>query len=109
MYFQRFLLQYLLFLFSLLAELASGHSKGRFQNHRIVKVEKTNKIIQSNHQSIPVTAVDHVVQCDIYPLLENLQGWQLHHLPEQPVPTPHQRKIHFSTFLPDNRQATNGQ
>lgn len=84
MYFQRFLLQYLLFLFSLLAELASGHSKGRFQNHRIVKVEKTNKIIQSNHRP----TLDHVPLCDIYPWAQ-APGCCGHKLALHQPPLPH--------------------
>jgi len=33
----------------------------------------TDKIIQSNHQLMLVTTLDHVTQCDIHPFVENLQ------------------------------------
>ena len=35
-------------------------------NHRITKAEKNTKIIQSNQQSMPVTALDHVPHCSVY-------------------------------------------
>jgi len=57
--------------------------------HRFIKVGKINKIIKSNHQPMPVTAIDHVPQCHIHTALEHLQGRWLHHLPGQPVPLPH--------------------
>ena len=37
---------------------------------------------------MPVPALDHVPQCDIYSFLEHLQGQWLHHLPGQLVPMP---------------------
>ena len=45
-----------------------------FRNHRIVKVGKTSKIIQSNCQPMPVTTLGHVPQCHIHPFLQHLQG-----------------------------------
>lgn len=36
------------------------------QNHRTVKVGKAMKIIQSNHQPVPVTSLDHVPQCLLF-------------------------------------------
>lgn len=44
-------------------------------NHRITKAEKNTKIIQSNQQSMPVTALDHVPQCYTSMFLKHLQGW----------------------------------
>lgn len=41
--------------------------------HRIIKVGKTAKIIEYNHQPIPASALDNVTQCHIYTCLENLQ------------------------------------
>jgi len=41
---------------------------------RIIKVGKTSKIIQSNHQPMPVTTLTHVPQCNIHSFLEDLQG-----------------------------------
>ena len=32
---------------------------------------------------------DHIPQCHISVVLEDLQGWLLHHLPGQPVPLHH--------------------
>jgi len=43
-------------------------------SNTIIKVGNTNKIIQSNHQPMPVTALDCFTQCNIYHYLENLQG-----------------------------------
>jgi len=45
-----------------------------FRNHRIVKVGKPSKIIQSNCQPMPVTTLGHVPQCHIHPFLQHLQG-----------------------------------
>lgn len=59
-------------------------------NHRIIKVRKTSKIIWSNCHPMPVTTLDRVTQCNIYPSLEHLQGWRIYHLPGQPVPMHHQ-------------------
>ena len=42
--------------------------------HRIVWVGKAIEIIYYNQQPMPVTTLDRVTQCDIYPLLEHLQG-----------------------------------
>lgn len=39
----------------------SGNSLLNLQNHRIVKVGKTNKTIHSNHQSMPVITENHVI------------------------------------------------
>jgi len=52
-------------------------------------LEKTSKIIQSNHQPIPSMPTDHVPQCYIYKSLEHLQGQWLHHLCGQPEPMYH--------------------
>ena len=38
---------------------------------------------------MPMTSLDHVTQCHIYPFLEHLHGRRLYHLPGQPVPMPH--------------------
>ena len=62
------------------------------QNHRSVeslRLEKTTKIIQFNHQPITILTNNHVPQCHIYMVLECLQGQWLHRLPGQPVPLPH--------------------
>ena len=59
--------------------------------HRIIeslRMKKTAKIIQSNHQPIPTMASDCVPQCHINTFLEQLQGLWLHHFPGQPVPMP---------------------
>ena len=37
------------------------------QNHRTVKVGKAMKIIQFNHQPVPVTSPDHIPQSHINP------------------------------------------
>lgn len=42
-------------------------------DHRIIKVGKTAKIIQSNHPLMPVTILDRATECNIYPFLEHLQ------------------------------------
>ena len=52
-------------------------------------MEKTTKIIQSNHQPILNMPTDHIPQCHIHTALEHLQGWWLHYLPGQPVPLPY--------------------
>jgi len=47
-------------------------------NPRIIeplRLEKTTKIIQTNHQLIHTMPTDHVPQCHIYTVLEYLQGW----------------------------------
>ena len=49
------------------------------------RLEKTFKIIESNHQPCPL---DHVLKCLVYALFEYLQGWWLNHFPGQPVPMP---------------------
>ena len=43
-------------------------------NHRITKAERNTKIIQSNQQSMPVTALDHVPRCSIYHFFFNTSG-----------------------------------
>ena len=46
-------------------------------NHRItepLRLEKTTKIIQSDHQPIPTIPTDHVPKCHISTFLEHLQG-----------------------------------
>ena len=45
------------------------------RRQRTIKVGKTDKIIQSNHQPTPETAPDHIPQCDIYSFTQLLQGW----------------------------------
>jgi len=50
-----------------------------------LRMKKTAKIIQSNHQPIPTMATDCVPQCHINTFLEQLQGLWLHHFPGQPV------------------------
>lgn len=47
-------------------------------NHRIIKLAKSTKITQANHQPMPMIALDPIPQCDICPLLEHLHGWRLH-------------------------------
>ena len=69
----------------LIKQLTSLAASSRAQNHRIIKVGKTTKIIQFNHQVITTVSLNHVIQCDVCPFLEKLQGWWLHHFPEQPV------------------------
>ena len=63
--------------------------KNRQQYHRIAKV---GKYLQGHpvqpptyHQYIPLS---HVPQYNIYMFLEPLQGQELLHLPEQPIPAP---------------------
>ena len=38
-------------------------------------VGKATKIIQTNHQLMPVTALEHITQCNIYKVPEYLHGW----------------------------------
>jgi len=52
-----------------------------------LRLEKTIKIIQSNHHSIPTMPTSHVPQCHISTYLEC--GLWLYNLPGQPVPVPH--------------------
>jgi len=73
------------------------------QNHRMLRLERTLKIrigiinIGKDHQNHlvqpsihpPRPPLNHVLQCHICMFLELLQGWRLHHLPEQPVLMPH--------------------
>jgi len=62
------------------------------KNHRIIespRVEKTSKIIQSNHPpTTNISPLNNVPQYNIYMLLVHFQGWWLHHLPGQPLPVP---------------------
>ena len=51
-----------------------------------LRLEKTSKIIQPNHQPIPTMPLSHFPQCHIHTVLEHLQGWWLYHLSGQPVP-----------------------
>ena len=47
-------------------------------NHRLVeslRLGKTSKITQSNHQPTTTMPTDHVPQCHISTALEHLQGW----------------------------------
>lgn len=53
--------------------------------HRVRKVGKISKIIQSNSQLTTIIPLNHVIQCNIYPFLENLQGQWLHHVYGQSV------------------------
>lgn len=55
-----------------------GWVMARSWGHRIISIGKTIKIIQSNHQPMPVTALDHDTQFNLHSFLENLQE-KLHH------------------------------
>ena len=51
------------------------------------RLEKTLKIIQSNHQlNINSSQLHHIPKCHIYTSFKYLQGWSLNHFPGQPVP-----------------------
>ena len=63
--------------------------------HRIIKVGKTTKIIECNHQPIPVPALDNITQCHIHTCLEKLQRWWPHHLPGQPIPMSQSYYLHL--------------
>ena len=47
------------------------------------RLEKTFKIIESNHHACPL---NHVLEYLVYVLFEYLQGWWLNHFPGQPIP-----------------------
>ena len=67
------------------------NDKDHTANHRIkesLRLEKTSKIIRSNHQPTPPCLLNHIPKCHIYTFFEHLQGWWLHHCPGQPVPMP---------------------
>lgn len=72
-----------------------------------LQLEKPIRSSSPHHQSMPVTALDHVTRCDICSFLEHLQGQQLHHLPGQPVPMHYSsfRKEIFPNIQPDPPQA----
>ena len=50
----------------------------------LLRLEKTSKIIKSNHQ--PNTPCLLIPKCHIYTFFKHLQGSWLHHFPGQPVP-----------------------
>jgi len=60
-----------------------------------LRLEKTSKVTQSNHQPTPTMPTNHVPQCHIRMVPEHLQGQRLRHHPGQSVPMPK----HF-LFLP---------
>jgi len=73
----------------LLQMLRSLHRSKTF--HRItesLRLEKTSKIIKSNHQPITTCLLNRIPVCHIYTFFEHLQGWWLHHFPGQPNLTP---------------------
>jgi len=59
------------------------------KNYRIIespRLEKTSKIIQSNHApTTNISLLNHVPQCHISTALNHLQEWWPHHLPGQPM------------------------
>ena len=60
-----------------------------FRITELSRLEKTLKIIQSNHQpNINSSQLHHIPQRYVDPTLKHLEGWGLHHLPGQPIPTP---------------------
>ena len=57
------------------------------RSHRIIRLEKTLKIIESTVKlTLPSLPLNHVLKCHIYTVSKYLQGWWLHHFPGQPVP-----------------------
>ena len=54
-----------------------------------LRLEKTTKIIQSNHEPIPTVPTNQVSQCHVSMVLQQLQRQSLHQIPWQPVPVPH--------------------
>jgi len=48
-------------------------------------LEKTSKIIKSNHQPITTTPAKPCPEVPYLPVFEHLQGWGLHYFPGQPV------------------------
>ena len=65
------------------------HSAPYYSCIESLRLEKTTKVIESNHQSITTCPLNCAPQCHISTFLEHLQGQWLHHLPGHPVPTPH--------------------
>ena len=47
----------------------------------LLGLEKTTKIIKSNHPPITPLSTDHVPQCSLYMCLDHVQGQWLQHLP----------------------------
>ena len=71
----------------LFASLLSAHVQ-LLLFHRIIeslRLEKTSKIIKSNHQPNTTCLLNHVLKCHTYTFFEHLQGWWLHHFSGQPV------------------------
>ena len=48
-----------------------------------LRLEKTTKLSSPTINPSPPCPLNHITQCHIYPLLEHLQGWWLHHFPGQ--------------------------
>ena len=53
-------------------------------NHRL---EKTSKISKSNHPPNN-SLLNHIPKHRIYASFKHFQGWELHHVPGQPIPMP---------------------
>ena len=56
------------------------------QNHRITRLERTCKIIQSNHR--PITIATTSYETISHSSSSRCQGWRLQHLPGQATPVP---------------------
>jgi len=74
------------------------------QSHRIIESLRLERAPRSLSPTVippPPCPLTHIPQCHIYPALEHLQGWWLHHLHGQPVPLPHCSFSVFPNTLPE--------
>ena len=63
-------------------------------------LEKTSKIIESNHPPNVTILLNHTPKCHMYLFFKRVQGWGLNHLPGQPVPMSDRKHHLFSkTYL----------
>jgi len=58
------------------------------QNHRIMCWKRPLRSLSSTTHPTPPFLLNHILKCHIYTFFKPLQGWELSHLPGQPVPVP---------------------